>query len=70
MLASITTYTGMAQEQLGMKTAIAILRTLLTHRVTYRFLALLVVSLGAVQGGPLVEAFGDVMCLLLGGCDG
>ncbi|WP_410017558.1 gp19.5 family protein [Pseudomonas sp. 20S_6.2_Bac1] len=55
---------------MDMKAALSILRTLLTHRVTYRFLALLVVSLGAVQGGPLVEAFGDVMCLLLGGCDG
>ncbi|WP_371320006.1 gp19.5 family protein [Pseudomonas gingeri] len=55
---------------MDMKAALSILRTLLTHRVTYRFLALLVVSLGAVQGGPLVEAFGDVVCVLLGGCDG
>ncbi|WP_420850348.1 gp19.5 family protein [Pseudomonas weihenstephanensis] len=46
------------------------LRVLLTHRVTYRFLALLLVSLGVVQGGPLVETFGDVVCVLLGGCDG
>jgi hypothetical protein len=46
------------------------LRALLTHRVTYRFLALLLVSLGVVQGGPLVEALGDVVCVLLGGCDG
>ena len=46
------------------------LRVLLMHRVTYRFLALLLVSLGVVQGGPLVETFGDVVCVLLGGCDG
>ncbi|WP_016770770.1 gp19.5 family protein [Pseudomonas simiae] len=46
------------------------LRILLTQRVTYRFLALLLVSLGVVQGGPLVETFGDVVCVLLGGCDG
>lgn len=46
------------------------LRLLLTHRVTYRFLALLLVSLGVVQGGPLVETFGDVVCVLLSGCDG
>ena len=46
------------------------LRVLLTHRVTYRFLALLLVSLGVVQCGPLVETFGDVVCVLLGGCDG
>ncbi|WP_368668900.1 gp19.5 family protein [Pseudomonas sp. Fl5BN2] len=46
------------------------LRLLLTHRVTYRFLGLLAVSLGAVQAGPLVGTFGDVVCVLLGGCDG
>ena len=32
--------------------------------------ALLLVSLGVVQGGPLVELFGDVVCVLLGGCAG
>ncbi|WP_371928419.1 gp19.5 family protein [Pseudomonas sp. BGI-2] len=42
--------------------------TLATHRVTYRFLGLLLVTLGVAQGGPLVEAFGDVVCVLLGGC--
>ncbi len=46
------------------------LRILLTHRVTYRFLALLLVSLGVVQGGPLIETFGDVVCVLFSGCDG
>lgn len=44
------------------------LRLLLTHRVTYRFLGLLVVALGVGQGAALSEAFGDVLCVLLGGC--
>jgi len=52
------------------KTCVAVLRTLATHRVTYRFLGLLLVTLGVAQGGPLVEAFGDVVCVVLGGCDG
>ncbi|WP_419789377.1 gp19.5 family protein [Pseudomonas petrae] len=51
-------------------TCVAVLRTLATHRVTYRFLGLLAVTLGVTQGGPLVQAFGDVVCVLLGGCDG
>ncbi|MNJ81188.1 hypothetical protein D3C77_798720 [compost metagenome] len=50
------------------KTFVAVIRTLATHRVTYRFLGLLLVSLGVSQGGPLVEHFGNVVCLLLGGC--
>ncbi|MFL8989554.1 gp19.5 family protein [Pseudomonas azerbaijanorientalis] len=41
-----------------------------THRVTYRFLGLLLVTLGVTQGGPLVEGLGNVVCALLGGCDG
>ncbi|WP_409300093.1 gp19.5 family protein [Pseudomonas sp. KCJK8993] len=44
------------------------IRLLLTHRVTYRFLGLLVVALGVGQGAELSEAFGDVLCVLLGGC--
>ena len=52
------------------KTCVAVIRTLATHRATYRFLALLFVGLGVVQGGPLVERFGDVVCVLLGGCAG
>ncbi|WP_443698434.1 gp19.5 family protein [Pseudomonas sp.] len=50
------------------KTSVAVLRTLATHRSTYRFIGLLAVALGAVRGGPLVEAFGDIVCVLLGGC--
>ncbi|WP_408005407.1 gp19.5 family protein [Pseudomonas huanghezhanensis] len=49
-------------------TYVAVLRTLATHRVAYRFLGLLLVTLGVAQGGPLVEAFGNVVCVLLGGC--
>ncbi|MGY2293649.1 gp19.5 family protein [Pseudomonas sp. SDO528_S397] len=46
------------------------IRTLATHRVTCRFLGLLLVSLGVSQGGPLVEGLGNVVCVLLSGCDG
>lgn len=52
------------------QTFVAVVKALAKHRATYKFLALLVVTLGAVQGGPLVEAFGNVVCVLLGGCDG
>ncbi|WP_420902540.1 gp19.5 family protein [Pseudomonas chlororaphis] len=50
------------------KTCVAVIRTLATHRATYRFLGLLAVSLGVAQGGLLVEGFGNVVCVLLGGC--
>ncbi|WP_371928403.1 gp19.5 family protein [Pseudomonas sp. BGI-2] len=49
-------------------TFVAVIRTLATHRVTYRFLGLLLVTLGVAQGGPLVEGLGDVVCVVLGGC--
>ncbi|MFJ4131883.1 gp19.5 family protein [Pseudomonas cyclaminis] len=52
------------------QTFVAVVKALAKHRATYKFLALLLVTLGAVQGGPLVEAFGDVLCVLLGGCEG
>ncbi|WP_369077125.1 gp19.5 family protein [Pseudomonas abieticivorans] len=52
------------------ETCVAVFRTLATHRVTYRFLGLLLVTLGVAQGGPLVEGFEDVVCVALGGCDG
>lgn len=50
------------------KTCVAVIRTMATHRVTYRFLGLRLVTLGVSQGGPLGEAFGDVVCVPLGGC--
>jgi hypothetical protein len=53
-----------------LKTVVAVIRALATHRVTYRFLGLLLVTLGVSQGGPLVESFGDVMCVLYGNCVG
>lgn len=49
-------------------TFVAVIRTLATHRVTYRFLGLLLVTLGVSQGSSLGEAFGNVICVLLGGC--
>lgn len=51
------------------QTFVAVVKALAKHRATYKFLALLLVTLGVVQGGPLVETFGDVVCVLLGGCD-
>ena len=42
-----------------------VLRALATHRATYKFLGLLVVTLGVTQGGPLVEAFGFLVCSVL-----
>lgn len=50
------------------QTFVAVVKALAKHRATYKFLALLLVTLGAVQGGPLVEAFGNVVCALFGGC--
>ncbi|WP_430458720.1 gp19.5 family protein [Pseudomonas helmanticensis] len=49
---------------------VAAIRNLATHRVTYRFLGLLLVAFGVAQGGPFGEAFGYVVCVLLVGCDG
>lgn len=46
------------------------LSRLTSHRVTYRLLGLLLVAFGVSQGGPLGEAFGNVVCVLLGGCVG
>lgn len=50
------------------KPPVAVIRTLATRRVTYRFLGLLLVTLGVSQGGPLVEDVGNVVCVLLRGC--
>ncbi|WP_350616946.1 gp19.5 family protein [Pseudomonas sp. HY7a-MNA-CIBAN-0227] len=51
------------------QTFAAVFKTLATHRATYRFLALLIVALGFASGGPLVEAFGSAVCVLVaGGC--
>lgn len=52
------------------QTFVAVVKALAKHRATYKFLALLLVTLGVVQGGPLVETFGDVVCVLLDGCEG
>ncbi|MBM9488813.1 hypothetical protein JBE38_23045 [Pseudomonas sp. ICBG1301] len=49
------------------QTFVAVVKALAKHRATYKFLALILVTLGAVQGGPFVEAFGNVVCVLLGG---
>lgn len=52
------------------KTFVAVIRTLATHRVIYRFIGLLLVALGLRQGGPLVETFGNVVCVIFGSCVG
>lgn len=51
------------------QTFVAVTKILATHRATYRFLALLAVTLGLAQGGPLIESLGSVVCILVaGGC--
>ncbi|TKK39969.1 hypothetical protein PflCFBP13517_18400 [Pseudomonas fluorescens] len=51
------------------QTFAAVVKALAKHRATYKFLALLVVALGFLQGGPLIESFGSVVCILVaGGC--
>lgn len=50
------------------RTFVAVIRALATHRVTYQFLGLILVAFGVSQGGPLGEAFWNVVCVLLGGC--
>lgn len=52
------------------KTCGAILRTLATHLATYRFLGLILVTIGVSRGGPLIEGFGNAVCVLLSGCTG
>lgn len=46
----------------------AVIRALATHRSTYRFLGLLLVTLGVSHGGPLMENLGNVVCVMLRGC--
>ena len=49
-------------------TTIEVLKALARHKATYKFLGLLVVTFGVAQGGPLIEAFGRVVCVLYDGC--
>ena len=47
---------------------LAVLKIIATSRVTYRFLAVLLASLGIAQGGSIASAVETGACLLLGGC--
>ncbi|KMT52137.1 hypothetical protein ACR52_27410 [Pseudomonas fildesensis] len=51
------------------QTFVAVVKALAKHRATYKFLALLLVTLGLTKGGPLVESLGNVVCVIVtGGC--
>ena len=51
------------------QTFVAVVKALAKHRATYKFLALLLVTLGVTKGGPLVESLGSVVCTVVtGGC--
>lgn len=52
------------------KTFKVVLRTLATHRATYKLIGLILVSLGVSQGMSLLDALGDVTCALLASCEG
>lgn len=43
-------------------------RIVATHRSTYRFLALLLVAMGAAQGASMALGIESVLCVVLGGC--
>ncbi|WP_369683292.1 gp19.5 family protein [Pseudomonas costantinii] len=51
------------------QTFVAVVKALAKHRATYKFLALLLVTLGVSKGGPLVEGLGNLVCIVVtGGC--
>lgn len=45
-----------------------VIKIIATSRVTYRFLAVLLATLGFAQGGSIASAVETGACLLLGGC--
>ncbi len=46
------------------------LKTVMTSRVTFRFLAVLLAALGLAQSDAIGSAMEATVCLLLGGCVG
>lgn len=50
------------------QTCKVVLRTLATHRATYKLFGLILVSLGVTQGVPLMDSLGNVLCILLTSC--
>ena len=51
-----------------MAKAVSVFKAIATNRVTYRFLAALLVALGITQGTAIGSGLETAACFLLGGC--
>lgn len=51
-----------------LKTSWLVLKALLSHKATYRLLAILLVTFGVSQGGTIATAVGDFVCAFMEGC--
>lgn len=51
-----------------MKSLLKVIKTLATHRVTYRFLAVLLGALGVAHSDQLTEGLETIVCSLAGSC--
>lgn len=55
-------------ETMKLQTVLKAARIVATHRSTYRFLAVLLVALGAAQGASMALGIEGILCAVLGGC--
>jgi len=51
-----------------MKSLLKVIKTLATHRVTYRFLAVLLGALGVAHSDELSQGLETILCALAGSC--
>jgi hypothetical protein len=51
-----------------MKSLLKVIKALATHRVTYRFLAVLLAALGVTHSEQLSEGLETILCAVAGGC--
>lgn len=51
-----------------LQTVLKAARIVATHRSTYRFLAVLLVAMGAAQGASMALGIEGILCVVLGGC--
>ncbi len=51
-----------------MKAVLKVLLTVLTHRVTYRFLAVLLVALGCASAESVATGLETILCAIAGPC--
>lgn len=51
-----------------MQSLFKVIKTLATHRVTYRFLAVLLAALGVASSDQLSEGLETIVCALAGSC--